>query len=325
LHAADDSLILLQPVPEERLLSWLAELYGKPASIARRELLRHRDLSMVERICLEDALPESVIYKQVLPPWDIEQDLHERVLRPNYCHSPQLYMVAHYEKLTALFLEDMGSCSLLNCPLDADLAGQAGWTVARMHRAYASRIEDLIELNLLPVLQPPAYPGLTEELVSRLQGWSLLSADESASLQRLSQLLSSRLKDEPISLVHGDLYAENLLLHDGKLAIIDWSWFTTVGAAVMDLACLVSQHIKNGNLFQWRDEILRAYCQEAGREVTEVAALIPFAETVSRLLFLKWLVQRRLLGIMGTTVGPVDQLIPKVVTELIARHQSLPH
>ncbi len=52
-----ESLALLSPIPEERLLGWLAEFYGKPVRIKERELLRHRDLSRVERLHIADALP----------------------------------------------------------------------------------------------------------------------------------------------------------------------------------------------------------------------------------------------------------------------------
>lgn len=104
----DGSLDLLTPVGEERLTSWLQEFYGKAVTVKSRELLRHRDLSYVERIELEDALPQSLIYKLVLPPWDVEQDLHERILIPSISNSPQLFMAAHQGQVTAMFMEDLG-------------------------------------------------------------------------------------------------------------------------------------------------------------------------------------------------------------------------
>jgi hypothetical protein len=57
----NDSLELLTPAPEEKLQSWLAEFYGKPVRITDRAILRHRDLSYVERLHIEDGLPESII------------------------------------------------------------------------------------------------------------------------------------------------------------------------------------------------------------------------------------------------------------------------
>jgi len=75
--------------------------------------LRHRDLSYVERLWIADSLPQSLIYKLVLPPWDIELDINQRVLSPSVSSSPQLYLTAHHGSLTVLFLEDLGADSLL--------------------------------------------------------------------------------------------------------------------------------------------------------------------------------------------------------------------
>src|SRR5262249_6852208 len=91
------NLNLLIPAPQEKLDNWLAEFYGHSVSIEKRQVLRHRDLSYVERLWIKDGLPSSLIYKLVLPPWDIEQDIIERVLIPSVSNSAQLYLCAHYE------------------------------------------------------------------------------------------------------------------------------------------------------------------------------------------------------------------------------------
>src|SRR5262249_15878412 len=149
----NETLTLLTPAPEERLTAWLAEFYGKPVTIANRELLRHRDLSMVERLHITDGLPASLIYKQVLPPWQIEQDLHEHVLIPSISNSAQLYMSANCGQITAMFLEDLGTTSLLNA-CNADMAGRFGKELAKMHRSYSYRSDELVSVNVLPTLFP---------------------------------------------------------------------------------------------------------------------------------------------------------------------------
>lgn len=319
----NESLVLLQPPPEERLLAWLNEFYGKPVSVTKRELLRHRDLSLVERLWLSDALPETLIYKVVLPPWDIEQDLHERVLIPSISNSAQLFMSAHFGSQTVMFLEDLGTQSLLNTQITHEFAAQVGKIVARLHRAYSYRIDELMQVNVLRSLLPLDYDEFFFKLAVQMEGWNLIGAQQVSKLRALGGLLAGRLAGEPISLVHGDMYAENLLIRAGRLFVIDWSWFTMIGVPVMDLASLLSGHYKNGQFMQWRTVVLEAYCEEAGRDAADVDAVLPFAETLSRLLFLHWLVERRSRGIMGTTVGPVDDLIPKVVTEVIERGERL--
>jgi aminoglycoside phosphotransferase (APT) family kinase protein len=156
-------------------------------------------------------------------------------------------------------------------------------------------------------------------MIDLLNQWHLATADHVRSLERLTSTLAQKFEREPTSLVHGDLYAENIILRGGKMFIIDWSYFTILGVPLLDLATLTMDHYKNGRLVQFRNELIDAYCFESGRDSEEVRALLPYAETLSRLLFLYWLVERRSLGILGTTVGPVDELIPKILTEVSER------
>jgi hypothetical protein len=115
------------------------------------------------------------------------------------------------------------------------------------------------------------------------------------------------------------MYAENIILRSGKMFFIDWSWFTILGVPLMDVATLTMKHPKNGSFNRFRDVILDAYCFESGRDAEDTRALVPYAETLSRLMFLHWLVERRRRGILGTTVGPVDQIIPRILDELSQR------
>ncbi len=311
----DESLKLLTLAPQERLDGWLSEFYGHSVSISRREILRHRDLSYVERLWVEDSLPASLIYKLVLPPWDIEQDILERVLVPSVSNSAQLYLSAHHESLTALFLEDLGNDSLLKSG-DAWLANLLGKDLAKMHRAYIYRVDDLMQTGILRALSPIDYIGLTQKLIEHLASWSLLKPKDEGVLLRIAQNIATVLSAEPISLVHGDFYAENVILHSNRLFIIDWSWFTFIGVPIYDLATITMPHKKNGRFTQFAREIIDAYCDESARSVNDVLAVLPAAQRLSKLLFLHWLTERKSRGIEGTTVGPVDTLILQVVQEL---------
>lgn len=323
MQKENESLELLQPAPEERLHGWLNEFYGKAVEIRERTVLRHRDLSCVERLTITDALPASLIYKLVLPPWDVEQDLHERVLIPSISNSATLYLTGHFGSLTAMFLEDLGPDSLLNHEVDADFAADVGKELAKMHRSYSYRIDELLDLNVLRSLLPLDYESFTVKMLEQLHGWGLADAAAIRAVVELARALARQLAGEPVSLVHGDLYAENILVRGRRLFIIDWSWFTMIGVPIMDLASITADHFKNGSFSRWRETVLDAYCFESGRAPEDIARSIPYGEALSRLLFLHWLVERRSRGIMGTTVGPVDKLIPKVIDELRERAQCL--
>jgi tRNA A-37 threonylcarbamoyl transferase component Bud32 len=311
----DPSLKLLESAPQERLDSWLKEFYGRPVAISKREILRHRDLSCVERLWIANSLPASIIYKQVLPPWDIEQDILERVLIPSISNSAQLYLSANHGSLTALFLEDVGSQSLVKSG-DMKLACTLGKDLAKMHRAYIYRVDELMQTGILKAITPIDYLSLTESLINQLNKWQLLQNKDSDVLLGASQTIAKELSREPISLVHGDYYAENIIFHSKRLYVIDWSWFTAIGVPLLDLATITSNHVKNGELIRFKQEIIEAYCDESARQVNDIIKLLPFAQALSRLLFLSWLVERKSRGIEGTTVGPVDNLILQVVQSI---------
>lgn len=311
----NESLNLLTPAPESKLLSWVSEFYNKPVQITHREILRHRDLSYVERLFVKDSLPESIIYKLVLPPWDVERDLLEHVLIPSISSSAQLYLSAHHGPLTALFLEDLGSVSLQTNGT-RDIATKLGEELAKLHRAYSYRCDELMQTLVLRTVFPLDYEEFTCTLAQRIAHWNLISNKQFHQLMQLAQCLALQLAGETISLVHGDFYAENVILRNGKLFIIDWSYFTIIGVPLMDLATLTMDHPKNAEFINFRNTVIEAYSYESGRDAQEIHRLLPYAETLSRLLFLSWLVDRKNLGIKGTTVGAVDGVIPKVVQEL---------
>lgn len=320
----NETLSLLTPPPQERLDSWLKEIYGKPITIEKRHLLRHRDLSYVERLWLKDAMPQTLIYKVVLPPWDVEQDLHEHILIPSVSNSARLYLSGTYQGTTALFMEDLGEKALLDS-LDShpELPTRLGTELAKLHRAFTYRIAEVKDTGVLRSLLPADFQTLSNEITDELHNWTLINEAENKLLREAGKVLSEKFADEPVSLVHGDLYAENILFDGEHLFIIDWSWFTKISSPILDLATLSMEHFKNGKLADHREEIIEAYCLEYSRNQQEIYDKLPYAELLGRLLFLEWLVERRRRGIMGTTVGPVEILIASLVKELCMRFEAV--
>lgn len=319
----NETLSLLTPPPQDLLMNWLAEMYGKRVEIEKRQVLRHRDLSFVERIWVKDALPKTLIYKVVLPPWDIEQDLHEHILIPGVSNSARLYLTGNHLNATAMLMEDLGEQELAAC-LEShhDLPSRVGTELAKLHRAFTYRIPEVQGTGVLRNLLPADFKPLLEELRQELYNWTLVDSEQVKLLDDIGSMLSERLADEPVSLVHGDLYAENMLFDGQHLWIIDWSWFTKISTPILDLATLTMDHFKNGALREKSQEVLEAYCAEYSRNLEQTKAKLPYAELLSRALFLEWLIERRRRGIMGTTVGPVEIVIASVLAELKIRYQA---
>lgn len=319
----NETLNLMTPPPQERLDAWLSEMYGKQVKIRERKLLRHRDLSYVERLYIDEAMPPTLIYKVVLPPWDVEQDLHEHILIPQVSNSARLYLSGNYNGSTAMLMEDLGETTFLDSLADHnELPQQVGTELAKLHRAFTYRIAEVKETGVLRVLLPADFATLSKEIASELYNWNLVSAEQNIMLIELGERLAEKFANEPVSLVHGDLYAENLLFDGEHLFIIDWSWFTKISTPILDLATLSMEHFKNGALADRRAELIEAYCAEYSRNLQDTYAKLPWAELLGRLLFLEWLVERRRRGIMGTTVGPVEILIGTVLAELNMRLQA---
>jgi len=222
-----------------------------------------------------------------------------------------------------MFMEDLGRGALDKTGGSAQIASRIGEELAKMHRSYSYRTDELIQLGILRSLSPIDYESFVAAFAEKLLNWELVSLEQKGLLEKLAKTLAPPLAGETISLVHGDLYAENIILRGERLFIIDWSWFTALGVPLMDIATLTMAHHKNGGFEQFRGDLIESYCFESGRKDKDVLATLPYAEALSRVLFLDWLVERKTRGIQGTTVGPVDHLIKTLVNELIARLHQL--
>lgn len=313
----DPKLQLLNLVPDFKLKSWLGEFYGKSVKIVKTEVLRHRDFSYVARLSINDALPGTIIYKLILPPWHIEQDIIERILVPSISHSPQLYLAAHHRDMTALFLEDLGSDCLLD-KATSITASMLGEYLARLHRSYCYRVDEIAQLQILKVLSPLDYIDFCQNLTNMLDKFNCGIA--SSSLTKLNDLIkdiAQALAHEPVSLVHGDFYAENIIINHNRLHFIDWSWFTMLSVPILDLCSVTMTCSKNGSLSNFKQNIIESYCYEAGRSSNQVLELLPFVQNLNAILFLNWLAVRKKLGYEATTVGPVNDLIASTIAKLI--------
>ncbi len=303
-------------VPQAKLNAWLDEFYGKRTKITFTQILRHRDFSYVARIFIEDALPKSIIFKLVLPPWHIEQDIIERILIPSIAHSPQIYMTAHYNRMTALFIEDFGPSNLLS-HVNAKIASYLGESLAKFHRSYCYRVDEIAQLNILNMLTSMEIPSFVENLIKNIETYNLqINSNQLSLISNFANNIANALAPEPISLIHGDFYAENIIYNSDKLHFIDWSWFTAISFPLLDLASIISHSPKNGQLTEFKQNILESYCFESGRFLSEIINLLPYAHALNKLLFLNWLILRKNMGIEGTTVGPVNDLMVVTINEI---------
>ncbi len=312
-------LDLIPVVPLSKLLSWLNEFYGKDVTIEKLDVLRHRDFSYVARITINDALPETIIFKLVLPPWHVEQDIIERILIPSIAYSPQIYLSGQYQNMTAMLIEDLGPDNIVHLA-NHQIASLIGENLAKFHRSYCYRVDEIAQLKILNMLTAIECPDFCRRIFMSIEGYKL-DIDPSVlnSLKDFSSHIAIVFANEPITLVHGDFFAENIIYNHAKLHFIDWSWFTLLSFPLLDLGTITSQAPKNGVLANFKDQILESYSFESGKDLSEINRLLPYANVFTKILFLNWLVLRKSMGIEGTTVGPVNALIKDTVDEIQAK------
>lgn len=112
-------------------------------------------------------------------------------------------------------------------------------------------------LDAVTAAQVPAggLPQSAERIGPWVHGWAELAAAPSADLHpwaavRLGELAGVERAWLPYAygatLVHGDLRADNMLVSDSGVVLVDWA-FAAVGAAWLDLADLVPQMILAGH------------------------------------------------------------------------------
>ena len=135
-------------------------------------------------------------------------------------------------------MEDVGTVSLLDESTE-ELASRIGEDLAKMHRSYCYRTDELLHMNILRTLSPVDYGQFTENLISSLREWNLIDEQHARNLMALAQTLATKLAGEPTSLVHGDLYAENIILRSDplfnhRLVLVHHSWRAHYGSRHLD-------------------------------------------------------------------------------------------
>jgi hypothetical protein len=237
-----------EPAPQEVLEQGLSANFGRPVRIAglkRYPLATSSHCIDRLRVTLASGERLRVIFKRLQPGEKLygnerEVLIYRRLLDGERFNTPALYASVHdeIESRYWLFLEDVGSSTLDEGDVEEWLAA-ARW-LAGVHASYHGRENDLRELGCLMEHGPAFY-----HLVGQTARRNLELAGATAALVRFDALmvrydsLVSYLASEPRTLVHGDVFAENLILQPGgRIRAIDWE-SAAIGLGAWDLAKLL--------------------------------------------------------------------------------------
>jgi hypothetical protein len=238
---------------------------GRPVRIAGVECrpMEYRSTHPIHRlqVCFATGEQVPVIFKQLIQQPDQDQPWREvlvyrRLLAGRRFGAPELYASIYDEAAGRywLFLEDIGAQTLKQGPYEDWLA--AVHCLARMHAAYWGRTDELRALNCLG--EPGAGPY---HWLARAARHNLELTGDRAALVHYDGLMTGyeglvgHLVRPPLTLVHGDIFVWNILLHrppslpaplgDGpngggrlRIRLIDWET-AAIGLAAWDLALLL--------------------------------------------------------------------------------------
>jgi aminoglycoside/choline kinase family phosphotransferase len=282
------------------LAQGLSAHFGRPvriAGLASRPLATSSHPIDRLRVTLASGERLRVIFKRLSPGEELygnerEVLIYRRLLDVGRFGAPALYASVHEEaeRRYWLFLEDVGSSTLDEGDVE-DWFAAVRW-LAGMHGTYHGREADLRALDCLMEHGPAYYHRVAQTARRNLE---LAGAGE--ALERFDALMGrydslvAYLAGQPRTLVHGDVFAQNLVIQaGGRIRAIDWE-SAAVGLGAWELARLLDG---------WGSEkadFLSAYLAEFERHVAGpferegFQRLFEHCEILNVLWHLRWSVE----------------------------------
>jgi hypothetical protein len=288
------------PAPREVLEQGLSAYFGRPVRVAG---LKRRPLATsshpIDRLWVTLASGERlrVIFKRLSPGEKLygnerEVLIYRRLLDGERFGAPALYASAYDEAEGRywLFLEDVGS-STLDEGDDEEWFAAVRW-LAGMHGTYHARDDDLRALACLMEHGPAYY-----HMVAQTARGNLELAGAGDALARFDALMGcydslvAYLAAERQTLVHGDVFAQHLVLQPGpRIRAIDWE-SAAIGLGAWDLARLLDGwgSMKAAFLSAYLAEVERHVAVPFDREGFQ--RLFGHCEILNALWHLRWSVE----------------------------------
>lgn len=209
----------------------------------------------------------NLIFKQLCsqPSKDASREVlaYQSLLTEGGLGAPKVYgsICNPEQKRYWLLLEDVGSQRLDHCGL-AERIEAIRWA-ARMHGGYQNRQTELSRFTWLDKHGTGFYLTLANAARSRI-----CSINHQQILDDFDQLMISfqtiidYLKEQPQTLIHGDLSDHNLFIETGRtlsIRVIDWEWIA-MGVGAWDLTKLLPSNP------EIKEKLKRIYCEEFTRQ-----------------------------------------------------------
>ena len=190
-----------------------------------------------------------------------ELDVYASVLAPLALDTPLCYAVVDAPGSHSLFLEKVEGVELYQVGEIERWEAAAGW-LARFHGSAAGSADQRAMLPASLLAYDAAFFRTWVERAEVLAAGHPPAVSTLGAVRRRVDELVGRLGAAPTTLVHGQFYASNVLVQDGRhgtrVRTVDWET-AGVGPAVLDLSALVCGWDAAG-----RQRLVDAYARAAG-------------------------------------------------------------
>lgn len=229
------------------------------------QLLRKWSLSEVYRAKLQTG--EQLIVKWGGNDMASEAKIYHDLLIALQIKCPQIYEYHEDEQCSLLLMEDAGQYNLEQKPKEQHFL-EAAKELARFRRTAAKHLQ----LSCIPKITIKAYTVSKHEFLSQLN--DLIQAKDHLIFHRVKQLIPIHLeriyKEVPLTLVHHDYHAKNLLIQRNHILPIDWA-IAYLSPHLGDLFCLIQE------AHSWcgldKETIFNAFHQEVGNNALSLDEL----------------------------------------------------
>lgn len=277
------------------------------AEVTEWSLLRRWSLSEVYRITLRTG--ETHILKWGGKEMAQEAANYRRLVEPLRIPAPRIFEYYESEHSAVMIMEDAGPYNLEQQP-SPELFLEAARQLARIRDTAAKNIDKNISGSLIHRYTETAddFLALATDLLRspRLTGHPALSK----LLDILPQQLERLYRTHPLTLVHHDYHAKNLLIQGTQIIPIDWS-FSYLSPHLGDLHCLIDEAREYSNVH--REEILSAFHGEMEQNCSmeQLEWQVSIGGICWLVKTLKWLVYG------GTdTIPGSEEWVPDLMDEL---------
>ena len=230
--------------------------------VTKWSLLREWSLSEVYRAALKSG--ETRIIKWGGQEMAGEADIYKQLVSPLKIRAPHIFDFYGLETSAVIVMEDAGRDNLEQRP-DPDLFVEAARELARLRKVASANLKINLPNETIRTYTVSASDFLTflEDLLQsdRLSGNHLLLRLQNTFPNDLNQLYRTL----PLTLVHHDYHAKNLLIQGNGILPIDWS-IAYLSPHLGDLYCLIHE------AHTWskvpKEDLLLAFRNEAGTDLS---------------------------------------------------------